>query len=118
MKVKTFYPVIISKNTEAILKEMETFGFSAKHAKSDVGFDIHSDVLKDEEGNRVAVSSADMPQTLTAIRVNVESFEEASKELVEMGFVQIGEKTENSTSIAAMFRSANGYFLVVSEHKN
>lgn len=39
------------------------------------------------------------------------------KEMEAFGFAQVGNKVDNATSVAAMFRFSTGYFLVVSEHK-
>lgn len=67
----------------------------------------------------VSVSnSADMPQDLTGIAINVDNFQEAYDYFIGKGFVdpRAGTVTDTSSSKATMLFAPSGFAVVISEH--
>lgn len=119
MKVKTFYPVIISTDFDGTIKALETFGFAPHHEKHDVSA-THNDnfVLKNEEGHRVdVVSTKAVPRSFVGIRVNVEDYEAAVAELEAQGYQNRRPGgVETSSSKSTMMVSPQGIFYLICEH--
>lgn len=119
MKVKTFYPVIVSVDFDGTVKEMETFGFAPHHEKRSVGETKNdSFVLKNEEGHRVdVVSTKAIPRSFVGIRVNVEDYEAAVAELEALGYQNRRPGgVETSSSKSTMMVSPQGIFYLICEH--
>ena len=75
--------------------------------------------MKDENGNRVVVASADnMPQDLTGIAINVDNFQEAVDFFIRKGFIDPrgGKVTDTSSSRATMLFAPSGFAVSISEH--
>lgn len=98
----------------------EELGFEKRHTKEDVEGGANVTVaMKDANGNRVSVSnSADLPQDLTGIAINVDNFQEAYDYFIGKGFVdpRAGTVTDTSSSKATMLFAPSGFAVVISEH--
>jgi hypothetical protein len=116
MKITTFNPSIISKDAESIVSLFEELGFEKKHNKT--GENFSSNRMKDANGFHVDVTSAAIPQDITTIRMNVNSFDEAYELLTARGFtiVQGGKVTDTGSSKSAMMVSPSGFSIIVAEH--
>ena len=120
MKITTFNPSIITKEAEPIIKLFEELGFQQTHNKAenvDIEFSAHR--MKDAGGNHVDVVEVPMiPQTYTAIRINVDNFEEAYDFFMSKGFRQskfVGPSTTASSKYAYIV-SPTGTIIDLCEH--
>ena len=121
MKITGFTPIIVSPNAAELIQLFEDLGFEKAHVKTDIegGQNINTD-MKHPDGFRVDVASTvHLPKDLTAIRINVDNFEEAVQFLASHGFVNSrGEKiTETSSSKDSFFISPSGFGITLSQHK-
>ncbi len=123
MQITTFNPMIITNDSESAIKLFEELGFERRHTKTGIGDGNGSDVRMRYTGDDgkifyVDIAQAPVPETITAIRMNVRDFEEAKKFLEEKGFVneQGDEITDTGSSIAAMMVSPSGFAIVADEH--
>lgn len=121
MKITSFNPLIISNDTKSILEVMEDLGFESRHLSADVDNrdDISSVRMKDSNGFYVDVTQNEkVPQTRTAIRMNVDDFDEAYEYLKSKGFTNTqGDKiSETGHAKAAMMVSPSGFMISVIEH--
>jgi hypothetical protein len=120
MKITNFSPIIVSKDSDAIIKLFEDMGFEKRHTKTDIEGGQNTNVrMKDADGHAVDVSSSkNVPQDLTAIRVNVDNFDEAYQFLTDHGFRNSrGDKvTKTSSSEDTYMISPSGFAIVLSQH--
>ena len=75
MKITTFNPQIITKDAENIAKLFEELGFEKRHNPKGIGeLDVTGIRMKNADGFYLDISQPDMqmPQDLTAIRMNQE----------------------------------------------
>lgn len=116
MKITTFNPMIISKDAGSIIPLFEELGFEKRHNK--IGEDFSGNRMKDGNGFHVDIVEAAVPQDMTTIRMNVDSFDEAYKLLTDHGFkiVQGGKVTDTGSSRSAMMVSPSGFSITVAEH--
>ena len=119
MKITGFRPLIISKDSEELVKLFEDLGFERRHTKNGINEDVTAVAMKDENGFRVNVVQVDqMPQDLTSIAMNVDNFDEAYELLAAHGFKNAqGEKiTDTGSSKATMMTSPSGFSISLSQH--
>ena len=120
MKITGFRPLIVTKESAAVIELMEALGFERRHQKNNVNDDdITAVAMKDENGFRVNVAQTDnMPQDLTAIAMNVDNFEEAYEFLTAHGFknAQGDRITDTGSSKASLMISPSGYGISLSQH--
>ena len=77
MKITAFNPIIVTPNAADAVALFEELGFERRHTKEGIEGNVTSYDLKYGDF-RVNVAQADnMPQDLTAIRMNVRDFDEA-----------------------------------------
>ena len=89
MKITTFNPVIVLEKTDDIVALFEALGFEKRHEPVvDTGDrTVTRTRMKDANGFFVDISkAAAFPQDMTAIRMNVDSFQEAYELLIANGF--------------------------------
>ena len=87
MKITAFNPLIVSPKAEEVIALLEELGFERAHTKTGINEHVTSVDLKYGEDFRVDVAQSDnVPQDLTAIRMNVRDFDEAYDFLVSKGF--------------------------------
>ena len=89
MNITTFNPQIITRDAESAVQLFEALGFKRIHTKEGIGeLKVEGVCLEDENGFRVDVSQSEsLPvESVTAIRMNVDDFDEAYQLLTERGF--------------------------------
>ncbi len=123
MKITAFNPLIVTKDSAPIVKLFEELGFEVRHdLKANTGEKgIDSIRMKDANGFYVDISEVEnfsAPQDLMLIRMNVDNFDEAYKELTDKGFVNPAgdHKVETKTNKSAMLRSPSGYAFDLCQH--
>ena len=119
MKITAFNPLIVSPKAAEVIELMEALGFERAHTKTGINENITSVDLKHPDGFRVDVAQVDqMPQDMTAIRMNVRDFDEAYEFLISRGFVNAdGDKITNTgTSKATLMVSPSGFGISLAEH--
>ena len=123
MNITSFNPLIITNKADEVIALFEALGFEKRHTKTGINDkDITSVRMRytNEDGKvfHVDVTSADVPQTITSIRMNVSDFDETYEMLKEKGFTNAqGEKiTDTGSSVATMMVSPTGYTISVAKH--
>ena len=120
MRITTFNPSIITKDASSIIKLFEELGFVQTHNKAendDVEFSAHR--MKDSSGFHVDVVEVPViPQTYTAIRINVDNFEEAYEFFMAHGFREAKGFAPGTTKSSkyAYLVSPSGFIIDVCEH--
>ena len=121
MKITSFNPLIIAQDTKEILEVFEALGFEREHESEDIGNNsaISSIRMKDANGFHVDVTQNEqVSQTMTAIRMNVDNFDEAYEFLKSKGFVNTrGDQiTDTGSAEAAMMVSPSGFMISLIQH--
>ena len=121
MKITSFNPLIVSKDSQDILEVFEALGFERRHLSEDIEQrdDLASIRMRDANGFHVDITHSDrVPQTITAIRMNVDNFDEAYEFLKSKGFVNTrGDKiTDTGSAKATMISSPSGFMISLIEH--
>ena len=123
MKITTFNPLIVTKDSAPIVEFFEALGFEKRHnLKASTGEKgIDSIRMKDEGGFYVDISEVEdfgLPQDLTLIRMNVDNFEEAYEKLTSLGFVNPrgNDTVDTKTNKSAMLRSPSGFAIDLCQH--
>lgn len=121
MKITSFNPLILSKDSEAAIKLFEEMGFEKRHTITitNKGKDITTVRMKDSGGFYVDVSQVDdIPQDITLIRMNVDNFDEAYEFFKSKGFTNpSGDHTvDTKTNRSAMLRSPSGFAFDLCQH--
>ena len=122
MKITTFNPQIITKDAEAVAKLFEALGFEQRHNPKGIGeLDVTGIRMKDANGFYVDISQPNMqmPRDLTAIRMNVDNFDEAYALLTARGFKNFyGDQTVGTkSSESAIMISPSGFVINLIQHK-
>jgi hypothetical protein len=120
MKITGFCPIIVTQDSESIMKVFEDLGFERRHTKTDIegGANINFN-MKDANGNRINIASSQtIPQDLMAVNINVDNFQEAYDFFIAHGFVNPrGDKvTDTSSSRATLLISPSGFAVNIAEH--
>ena len=129
MKITGVNPQVITKDPENVIAFFEALGFKRTHNKAednDVAFSsVRMKRMKDgsdEEAFRIdIISSPDtvkIPQDLTAIRINVDDFEETCELLKSRGYTERpGFGTQGTASSKYMyFRAPSGVLIDITQH--
>ena len=121
MKITTFNPLIISPNAEAVITLFEELGFEKRHAPVvDRGTgSVQRTRMKDSNGFCVDISQVDsIPRDMTAMRMNVDSIDEAYALLTSRGFkLAPGTEEVNPKNARAMLLvSPSGFAIEIVEH--
>ena len=122
MTITSFTPIIVTSQAEKAIKLFEELGFERRHKKEGINdADITSVDMKNADGFRVNVvksSNPNMPQDLTAIRMNVRDFDEAYEFLTARGFknAQGNKVTDTGSSKATLMVSPSGFAINLVEH--
>jgi predicted lactoylglutathione lyase len=123
MKITSFNPTIVTVDLEATVQLFEALGFEKKHnpiGTSAVGNEYTSYRMTDANGFHVDISttSAPLKQDFTAIRMNVDNFEEAYDFLIAHGFTsgQNGTVTNTGSAKACMLVSSSGFAINLIPH--
>lgn len=121
MKITTFNPQIITKNAEPIIQLFEDLGFEKRHNQKGIGeLDVTGVRMKDANGFYVDISQAEaLPvECLTAIRMNVDDFDEAYRLMQSHGFKNYyGDQTVDTKSArSAVMVSPSGIAINLIQH--
>ena len=123
MKITSFNPLIVTKQPEAVVSLFEALGFEKKHnptGTSAIGNEYTAYRMTDANGFHVDVATSTAPreQDLTAIRVNVDNFEEAYEFLTARGFksAQGGTVTDTGSAKACILFSPSGFGINLIQH--
>ena len=121
MKITTFNPQIITKNAESVVGLFEDMGFEKRHDQEGIGeLDVTGIRMKDANGFYLDISQSDsLPvDTLTAIRMNVDDFDEAYQMLISRGFKNYyGDRSVNTeTAESAIMISPSGFVINLVHH--
>lgn len=121
MKITTFNPQIVTKDAESAVRLFEGLGFERRHMQEGIGeLDVTGIRMKDAAGHCLDVSQTDaLPgQDMTAIRMNVDDFDEAYQLLLSRGFKNIyGDHTARTeTARSAMMISPSGFAINLVKH--
>ena len=121
MKITTFNPQIVTNDAEPIVKLFEELGFEKHHNPQGIGdLKVEGIRMKDANGFYLDISVPDMelPKDVTAIRMNVDDFDEAYKLLTDHGFKNFyGDKIlEMKSSKSCVMISPSGYLINLIQH--
>ena len=119
MKITSFNPLILSDNANEIIAFFEELGFEQRHHKEDINnANITAVRMRNEGGFHVDVTDAPVPQTMLAIRMNVDDFGEAYLFLKERGFVnaQGNRVTDTGSSRSTLMVSPYGFAISLCQH--
>lgn len=120
MKITAFNPLICTPKVKDAIEVFEALGFEHRHKKTDInGEDITNFDMKTPDGFRVDVAEVEkIPQDMTAIRMNVDNFEEAYEFLTAHGFKNAqGDKiTDTGSSKSTLMVSPTGFAISLSHH--
>ena len=103
MKITTFNPQIVTRNTEPLVELFEALGFERRHRQEDIGdLEVTGIRMKDANGFYVDISQTDVipDRDLAAIRMNVDDFDEAYQLLTSRGFKSIYGRQNVTTKTA------------------
>ena len=125
MKITSFNPLIVTKDSEAAIKLFEELGFKRHHTKEGVDGQANSGVveyrMKDDNGFYVDITQAqmDIPKDYTFIRMNVSDLDEAYNMLTERGFRMakgFDDAVDTGTSRYRLMVSPTGTIMSITEH--
>jgi hypothetical protein len=123
MKITSFNPLIVTKDSETVIKLFEDLGFERRHTKTGINDEDITSVRMRYEGEdgkvfHVDIADAPVPQDITTIRMNIDDFDEAYNMLEGKGFKNSqGDKiTETGTSRSTMMVSPSGYSISITKH--
>ncbi len=119
MKITAFNPLILTSDATQTVALFEELGFERAHTKEGIEGGTTSFDLKYGEDFRVdVVQTENMPQDLTAVRINVRDFDEAYDYLISKGFKNIqGDRvTDTGSSKVTLMFSPSGFAVSLAEH--
>ena len=120
MKITAFNPHICTSNAQSVTELFEALGFEHAHKKTNISDDdITIFTMKHPDGFSVDVAQADqLPQDVTAIRMNVRNFDEAYEFLTARGFKNAPgvEVSETDSSKQILLVSPSGFAIGLVEH--
>ena len=120
MKITTFNPSIIVKDAAPVIALFEALGFVETHNKAenvDVEFSAHR--MKDENGFPVdGVEVPVIPRTYSAIRINVDDYDEAYEFFMSRGFREAKGFAPSTTASSkyAYLVSPTGFIIDLCQH--
>ena len=120
MKITSFNPSILTKDSEAVIKLFEELGFARSHTKTGVSAEDVSVIrMKQEDGFQLdVVQNENVTRDQALIRMNVDDFDKAFKLLTARGFQnKHGDNiSDTDSSRAAIMVSPTGYEIAVVQH--
>ena len=120
MKITTFNPSIITRDAGPAMEVFEELGFRQTHNKAenvDAAFSAHR--MKDENGFHVDVVEVPViPQTYSAIRINVDDYDEAYEFFMSRGFREAKGFAPSTTASSkyAYLVSPTGFIIDLCQH--
>lgn len=121
MKITTFNPQIITNNAAGLTEVFGALGFEKHHNKRGIGEqNVNGIVMKNSDGFKLDISEPEMqlPHDITAIRINVDDFDEAYELLISKGFKNFygDENVKTPSARSAMLISPSGVFINLVKH--
>ena len=121
MRITTFNPLIVSPNADEIIALLKELGFEKRHTPLvDTGDrKVARTRMKDANGFYVDISEVEsIPRDMTAIRMNVDNFQEAYDLLTAHGFKKAPgiDEVDLKTAKALLMVSPSGFAIEVIEH--
>ena len=122
MKITSFNPLIVTKDAESAIALFEALGFEKKHnptGTSAIGNQYVSYRMADANGFHVDISNTTAPRErdLTAIRMNVDDFDEAYAFLTARGFKDPNAAVTNTGSAkACVLYAPSGFAINLIQH--
>lgn len=122
MKITSFAPLIMTNDSANVQKVFEELGFVKQHEKKDVADTDHSGGfrMKDADGHDVSIAQVSrLPRDMTAIRINVDDFDEAMALLSAHGFTNMrgdGSVIDTGSSKTAVMISPSGFAVNIVYH--
>lgn len=121
MKITTFNPQIITKDSKSILDIFGELGFEKHHNPNGIGdLNVEGIRMKDKNGFYLDISVPDvqLSQDVVAIRMNVDDFDAAYKLLTEHGFKNYyGDKiVEMESAKSSLMISPSGFAVNLVQH--
>ena len=120
MKIKSFNPLIVTKDADSAVALFNELGFEKQHTKEDISIDNVTEFrMKDANGFYVDVTQG--TGNWTMIRMNVDDLEEAIAFLEVRGFHKARHEAAHDTVDTGSFRfnimvSPSGFIFAVSQH--
>ena len=120
MKITGMNPMVITKDAQSVIALFEAMGFRQTHNKAenvDVEFSSHR--MKDANGFHMDVVEVPVvPQTYTAIRINVDNYDEAYEFFMSRGYRQSKSFAPSTTASSkyAYLVSPTGTIIDLCEH--
>ncbi len=119
MKITSFNPSIMTKDSESVIKLFEELGFERSHTKTGVSEEDVSVIrMKNENGFQLDIVQNDnVTRDQSAIRMNVDDFDESYEMLTARGFKNKHDSiTETGSSRSAVMISPSGFEIAVIKH--
>lgn len=121
MKITNFSPLIVSKDADAIISLLEALGFEKRHEPVIDNGDrtVYRTRMKDANGFCADVSKLEqIPRDMTAIRMNVDNFQEAYELLTAHGFQKAPgiEEVDLEKARALLMVAPSGLAIEVIQH--
>ena len=121
MKITTFNPHIVSQKADEIIALFEELGFEKRHEPVvDTGDrTVIRTRMKDANGFYVDITKVDaIPRDMTAIRMNVDNFQEAYELLTAHGFKKAPgvEELDLEKAKVLMMVAPSGFVIDVIQH--
>ena len=121
MKITSFNPQIITKDAASIAELFGEMGFEKRHNPKGIGeLNVEGIRMKDAGGFYLDISQPDveLPQDVTAIRMNVDDFDAAYQLLLAHGFKNFyGDDTvATKSSKSALMISPSGFAINLIQH--
>lgn len=121
MKITTFNVQIVTKNAAPIVQFFEELGFERRHRQEGIGdLDVTGIRMRNADGFSLDISEVEgLPkESMVAIRMNVDDFDEAYKILSSYGFKSVYGKKEvrTRTGRSDMLFSPSGFAINLIQH--
>ena len=121
MKITSFSPLIMTKDSENVGKVFEALGFAKQHEKKDATENRDSGFrMKDAEGHGISIAQVNqIPRDMLAVQMNVSDFDEAMELLKSHGFTNMrgeGNVIDTGSSKTAVMVSPSGFAINVVYH--
>ena len=121
MEITYTSPIVFTSDSSKIISQMEAIGFKVTHKKENAGgTGVVFISMKDSNNHPMMIAeNARFTTPFSGIRINVDNFDEALKELTALGYMNLQQgATDTGTSHATLLRSPEGIFVSIGEHTN
>ena len=121
MKITSFNPQIITRDADVIIEMFKDLGFEIRHDQEGIGeLGVEGIRMKDSNGFYLDISQPEIELTgdVTAIRMNVDNFDEAYQLLTERGFKNFYKDkiVEAKSSKSTLMLSPSGFIINLVQH--